>query len=627
MKIFIIGLHILLAISATLVMLMPGVIVIGLLALLVPGLILAALPTLFMWYSAFAISWWGLRLVIPEKMALLPAAMVAAALVWFVPQASISESQVRMAAATKMPDLIPSQRITLAGDILLSVPRLDVMQRQPGEARESDEERMARPWVCDALCAALLASPGVRSVTLITNGTSEEAETRALRSRTLSMLPKAQCPAKTIMPINPGGLDIDPPEPENGGIMHIASSLGAEWNLRLSTTHCIVAEAPKATFDMIVTHRSYSDAPVPKRARGVKMKDNKWSFDPEKVNIDSFTVSNRQGQILLRKTIATTAVLARPLYIGMAGGLENFHLAWARSARSSGPRYEQIKPAGLLARYSNLSTGGNMAALIPAVRKRLTEMLDDRNVDADDPGFDLLRDWFASFKPPSTVSNEDSAFLIRLISDPRIVKYDGLYAPIKAMGDQSLALRAVIGRRLLTADPMGPWMKTLAAQYESMPTGTFLTGTADEAALLADPERRLYAGGLIVRQSDRGAAAVPMLVVILRTHLERRAAPDRERGNTDDLLPIDSARRALCLLGPDARTALPEVRDLQREGLLTPQMLDDREWQFVLARLGVPVDDIPKPENVSGTADNFHKNLRNKLKHFDPARNCEAEWS
>jgi len=48
----------------------------------------------------------------------------------------------------------------------------------------------------------------------------------------------------------------------------------------------------------------------------------------------------------------------------------------------------------------------------------------------------------------------------------------------------------------------------------------------------------------------------------------------------------------------------------------------DREWTFALARLGQPVESFAKPDNLSGTTEQFHANLRRRLANFRPDRDC-----
>jgi len=47
----------------------------------------------------------------------------------------------------------------------------------------------------------------------------------------------------------------------------------------------------------------------------------------------------------------------------------------------------------------------------------------------------------------------------------------------------------------------------------------------------------------------------------------------------------------------------------------------------MLARLGKPVGDIPKPTKLSGSEAQFHRNLQQRLDRFNPDRDCTGQWS
>lgn len=610
--------------GAALVIAMPGLVVIGGMMLLIPGLILFVLPTAFVWTSLFVVAWWLFRRILDRRLAALAALGCVAALLWLAPKASSRLSQLRLDAATSAPDIVPAEPVPLAGDVLVSVPRLGQQRLDAETVRDGRLEAASRPWMCDALCAALLATPGVRSVTIDVHGDAERPGPRTAHARTFRLVPKDECPGGTIRPDNPGGLVLDRPQPPPSPRLAGLLSAQAEWDLRLSTRDCIVAEPAGAAFDFGILLLRYADraASPPRRPA-----DDDWSFLPLPVSVERIVLGDASGRVLLRKTLATTQALASPLHVGAQGGIENFRFRWGRTELSNGTRYEQLRPHALLDRYTNLHTPGDGQAVVEAARARLAQLVDDRAVGPEDPGFDLLGFWFVSFdRPGATIPASDRELLRRLIADERIADFPHLYAPVRAMGADAVALRPVIGRRLAEADPPRPWMKTLAAQLERMPAGTFATATAVERAILADPSRRLYAGGLIVRQADSGQSAVPLLVEIMRTHWARLQAPGRKAWSNDDMLAIDAARRAFCVLGPQAAAALPAIDEMANSGLIGRNTLERNEWQLMLARMGRPVESIPKPDSRSGTVESFHAALHRQLDTFDAERHCRAEW-
>ena len=145
----------------------PWLVILGLFLGILPGLVLGLMPTAFMWGVAFALPWFLLRAALGDQLAILPAALIGAAAMWFIPAASARASRTLLDGAL-VPDVIPHDRIALAGDILLEVPILKLARQVDGAP---EEEYSRRPFQCTALCAALLATPGVTSVTLNAIGT------------------------------------------------------------------------------------------------------------------------------------------------------------------------------------------------------------------------------------------------------------------------------------------------------------------------------------------------------------------------------------------------------------------------------------------------------------------------
>ncbi len=598
----------------------PSLVLIGLFLGIVPGLVLGAMPTLFLWFATFTALWWLWRSAIAPWPAALAAALSTAALLFTVSAISARLSDVAMRQALGgQADIAPPQPIRIAGDVLITVPRLDVMPHA-GPKPLSREAQRARPWVCDALCAALLATPGVTSVTVDAHGDADQPGAPSPRARTLRLVPKRDCGGETIRPLNPASLDIDRPR-DAAALDHRLRE--AEWDLRLSAESCIVAEPARPEHALRIAILAY----VMDRGERVRHPGgNRWSPLPLPVSVDRLEIRDRDGTVLLSQTLAKTQALSVPLHIVPDGGLDNFRFRWSRSPLSNAARYAQWRPAALIARHTTLDTGGDRAALTEAIRRRLGELLDDPAIPASDPGFRLIGAWLARFSPAVPPSDADQAFIRRLIGEPRLTDYGQLGTALRALGLGSLAFRDAIGRRLAATDPPARWMRFLAQQYEPMPAGAFVQTTADEDAILADPARRLHAAGLIVRLADKGEAAVPLLVEILRVHAQRLGAPRRGADASEEMPPIDAVRRALCLLGPAAAQALPEIEDMRRSGLLRANLVERREWSFLLARLGKPVEDIPKPANLSGTADQFHARLRERLERFEPRRSCGAGW-
>ena len=105
---------------------------------------------------------------------------------------------------------------------------------------------------------------------------------------------------------------------------------------------------------------------------------------------------------------------------------------------------------------------------------------------------------------------------------------------------------------------------------------------------------------------------------------------DRNQQNDptpEHMIVIDRVRMALCRLGPAGATALPRIEALMAKSPDYADRMDGREWQLMLARIGKPVRDIPKPDSTSNSVAQFHANLQSRLDHFDLARDCQSQWS
>ncbi len=602
---------------AALVLIMPWLVVLGLFALILPGLILGLAPTAFLWGLAFAIPWLALRLVLGDYFAIAPAALIAAAIFWFAPQTSIAQSKERLKESVR-PEILPPERIRLAGHIRVEVPSLKV-ERQPAETKYDAAEAARRPYVCDALCAALLATPGVESVTVNNHGEAQGGDAPlSSHARTFRIVAKVQCTVPTVRPQQADALDIKRPRPPGGIRQGLVQTFQAEWDVRLSTTDCIVAEAPRANYDFVIRkhrYRTFAD-------QSPRKPD--WSLQPLAVSVERLDVADRGGHLLLSKTLASTRALVQPLFIAPEGGLENFRFQWVRRLLTNGKRYEQFKPDQLLADHTTLRTEVDRAAIIKASRDRLKEALADASLPASDSAFKLADPWLRSLDGQA-MNEDDRALLAKLIRDPRVTDFNGIWGAIKAMGDHGSELRAPMIDRIATFDRRADSnLRSLGRALDDLPAGTFANPSDAELAILADPERRAMASGLISRQADRGAAAVPQLLGILDYHL-RDLARQRTEKNYDqsgNMGTVGRVSAALCRLGADASSALPAIDRLSAEGLIDHRIAEGREWQLMLARIGKPIGEIPKPANMSGSEAQFHRNLQRRLDRFRPDRDC-----
>ena len=610
-------------ITAAIVLAMPWLVILGLFALILPGLILGLAPTAFLWGLGFAIPWYALRPVLGDYVAIAPAVLIAAAVFWLVPQASVLQSKSQLARSVR-PEVIPREAIRLAGHVLVDTVSVAVAKPDPLPSYDADEIAR-RPFVCNALCAALLATPGVESVTVTSHGRDDDRPGPFDgHARTFRVVPKAECPGPSIRPTEPDALGLAP-RPRGRNVMRdgLMRPLQAEWDVRLSTRDCIVAEAPRAHHDVIIRIHSYRAFASDKPGR------TDWSLDPLAVSVERIDVTNGAGHMLLSKTLARTDALSQPLFITAQGGLENFRFQWARKSLTNGKRYEELKPNQLLADHTSLRTEVDVAAVMRATRDRLSQALADPGLPASDPAFKLSAPWMRSLAN-RPMSEDDVQLLAKVIRDRRVTDYEGIWDAIRAAKDRASELRAPMIERVAALVPPSDWqLKALGNALGQLPPATFATPTATEQAILADPARRALAPGLISRQSDRGPAAVPQLLELLDYHLRdiARQANEKRPDQSGNMIVVDRVRMALCLLGRDASGALPAIDRLTAEGLVDRRFATSREWHLMLARIGKPIGAIPKPADRSGTEEQFHRNLQSRLDHFRPDRDCGGQWS
>ena len=597
----------------------PWLVVLGLFLGILPGLVLGLMPTAFLWGVAFALPWFLLRAALGDQVAIIPAALIAAAAMWLIPATSALASRTMLNGALA-PDVIPRDKIKLAGDILLEVPILKLARQVEGAP---EEEFSRRPYQCTALCAALLATPGVTSVTLNAIGEAKGPGTAMTGSaRRFRIVPRAQCRTPSISIDGADELSVDRLRPADWARNGIVRSLQAEWDVRLATTDCVVAEAPATAPDMVVRIERYrvgSDSPS----------RSAYSFLPSPIDVERLVISDRTAAPLLSKMRATGTALARPLNISTTGGIENFSFRLGRSPIGNAPSYPDFNPDQLLADQSNLHVDVDQAAVIAAARAQLALAIANPALAASDAAFKLVPPWLNSLSQPP-LSADDITLLKAVIRDPRVRDFNGLWVVAKGLGPASGVLREPLVDRIATLD----WrsdkeLKILGAILDKLPPGTFAVSSAKERAILADPDRRTIASGLIVRLADQGAPAVPQLLDLLDYHLaqlmaerEKRYAPTPEH-----MIVIDRVRMALCRLGPAGASALPRIEALMAKSAAYADRMDGREWQLMLARIGKPVRDIPKPDNISNSVAQFHANLQSRLDHFDLARDCQAQWS
>ncbi len=536
-------------------------------------------------------------------------------------------------------EVIPKRRIELRGHIALQGFQVD---SAPDESVEQEPGHITVfRHHCDAKCAALLAIPGVESVSIIADGERERAVTR------FRLIDKSQCPRPSILPQNPDALRsefgrvteteqpmLDHEERSQAGIV-ARRNLENAWRIRLSAEQCIVADKQATKPDFIIkTHQDTGGYRNPE--------EWKWTYDQLPISDHQLEIRDSSGAIVMRRQFISVPILDRPIGPGFVASCGDLcgHVGWSRSKLANYEPDESIwqKDDELLLKHTNLGHGLKVSAVWKDVSRdamaaSLRAALDDAERPVNDPAFGLADSWMRSLNRAS-LTDADIALLIALIEDDRVTTFQGMWHASRVLGQRVAELEAPIKRRLARdferPEVVTPLSAQLVTVTEQASPETLAEGPSeDDLAILNDPERRLHARGLIIRQSAYGRSSVALLLTIMREHVQRTARARAASPNAmvpAEIGPIDAAMVALCRLGPDGKSAVPEIIALQNSWL-NRQFMNDREWQFTLARIGVPLTEIRKPQGLSGTQEEFEKNLRRRLAQFDMDRDCRGSWT
>ena len=607
-------------IGAFLALAMPWLVVIGFFLLIIPGLLLSFSPTAFLWGCVFAASWWLCRSAMGEWVAVVPALAITAAVLIAIPAPSRQAGQT-IFQASLLPEVTPEAPLTPAGDI-----RLDLITPKWDKSSRDDRGRVDAIG-CDNLCLALLFTPGVTSVTVNRTRDYSAEEHRdgggALieGARTFRLRPSGEC-GERALPFEPDDV-MDP----FSRTLEEKRRVASEWNLRLATDLCIVADPPLTRFDMRIREGRYV---LPE---GAERLPSNWSLAHGPAQVSYTEVTDGDGAVLLRRLISKVAVPARVLHIAPSGGIENFRFHWGRETLSNAARYAEFSLVEMLAEQTVLGAGTASQDLVPRIRAQLKEALANPARPAEDPVFATLETYFDGIKD-EPLGEEDLALVTALVLDDRLIRYRGFWLLEKLPADQHRQIGAAIVLRMLATKDARALRRTPFSQFlASSPQGAFASLSEDEQVLLGAPDRRIAAKGLVARLSDRGGAAVPMLLDILRHHAagwkqareNGRTSPERSsivEGHSD---MVSGARIALCRLGPEAAGALAPVEAMIADGTIPPFLLEGHggtDWNLTLLRLGKPMDEIRKPDRLSGSEENYRRNMQDRLRRFDSERSC-----
>lgn len=607
-------------IAAFIALAMPGLVVIGMF-LIIPGLILGFAPTAFLWGCIFAVAWWAAQAVLGDTAAAIGAAvLLSAAALFLIPMPSRAAGEIAQRLAVR-PDVAPTQRIAMKGDI-----RID----RPGPRWDNLNSRGRtglRGFSCDNLCVALLFTPGVKSVTINNSWNLTEREHHDgtggfdPEARTYRLVPKSKCQGPGLLPDLVGASGLFRDSIERG------RALNAQWNLRLATDVCLVSSAPIERHDLLIRDG---------RIGGNGPRPSDWSLGFAGPSSEYVEIRDGSGTVLLRRWKSSVSVLTRFLFVNMMGGIENFRFGWARQTITNKKEWDAISLLRELEAHTNTVGRIGNADLLPALRTQLSKALDDPSLGTDSPAFQVLPAYFDALANP--LAPEDLALVTRLASDDRIGSYNGIYKLGALPAEQQAPIRdAFVRRALTTADPVRLTRSGANVFVEKMAPGSFASLSPDEHRLVADPTKLWGLYAVAGRLDEGGAANVPLLLTLIRDHSRARNS-NIEGVRTRRLKAYDShfeteahgnvvrgARAALCRLGPVAASALAPLEAMLADGTIDASArwgFQGSDWNLTLARLGKPIDQLRKPDSLSGTDQSHRDWIRRKLDHFNPDRDC-----
>ena len=571
---------------------MPGLVILGFFMLIIPGLILSLAPTAFLWGCAYAVAHWLARSRLRPGWVALGAVPLTALILCAIPLPSILMAQAKL-ARYHLSAVKPANPIRPAGDI-----RLDRSTQSSG---------------CDSQCLALLFEPGVRSVTVNTTREISFAQIRdglaplTQHARTFRLKPAGQCAAGDPKPEISGA--------NFGKTWEDNRAMAAEWKARLTSESCLSSSLPIARYDLLLRSGAWrvSDEPG------------------ERTSADYAEIRTGANRLLMRVFNLRTSSLQAPLNIAFTGGIENFRPGWGRSQWPRGVSNSWEAPGHELDAALAVRRSADQASALAITRAALSAAVANPALRADAPIFQSVGDYLEMLKPSGALP-ADRLLVERLIADPRLEDLEGagLLPKIFNAGELAELRPAIIAKLSALPATADPRTRALGAVLKSWPVGAFAQLSSDERVLLKDVDRRRRATGLIERLYDLGPAGAPMLVQILDEHQRAKSTINRDDPSRDQVtISLDreahgnaqaAAIRGLCQLGPAAKGELGGLMGIEQRS--PKKDFGGRDWDRMMVRVGKPVDQVSKPENLSGSEANYQRNLREFLHHFRPDQSC-----
>lgn len=577
-----------------LVTLIPGLILMGLYMWLLPGLVLGIAPAIFLGTLLFSIQWYPIQRFSNQWLATLVALPSTIAIAWFTPFNSIAETEQLLTSVSKL-DVLPEKKLRFGGNVRIHY--------------GLDRTR------CGSLCNALLMADGIASVTVSSNrsnGLDQSIDLNEDNSlKTYRVLPADECADSAEVYTD-------------DEMIQTPVEFRKLLDVKVAEGYCIGVSKPLLKgHDFVITMESGEIFTTNYKTDQID-DDKRWTLEPWPINVRRLLIYDKQGSKRLQQSQLTTRKLLQPLFPSPGYGSNiKWKVGWARSPVSNMEPYQELDPLKVLENHTNLSISDKRAITIDRMSEKLSALLDKKSDGFNGKELSLIPIFFWSFRD-ANVKQQHIHLIERLISDRRITDFEGINRVFDALEDDAHKLRKPVALRLLDAD----WkrgrnkLKPLARIWHYLPRGSFKDLLSEEERLLVDGTKRPFASDLILRQADRGAIAVPLLMDILKVHF---AAHNRLRSKSDILeneKTLQAAQIAICEIGPQAESALSTFADWQREKIIPVQWQTQLSWKYTLGRLGLPLTQLTKPEGFEGSDAEFRVRLESRLKEHKLRRGC-----
>ncbi|NND97613.1 MAG: hypothetical protein HKN47_09830 [Pirellulaceae bacterium] len=555
----------------------PTLVVAGYFLLIVPGLVLTVAPTVFVYLAATAV----IRRLLPIATSIAGTVVafgVAILLGWAVMQ-PFRAAAFTAYNADSLPDVIDEHAIELDGHVRLEMPN-----------------RRGAPE-CDYLCLAVLDSDHVQSVTSVTAGRTKQDDGGQTAAYAL-VSAKANAPTG-LFPNEPGRIvRAYPPllQSHRGrGLIEAAKAVEANWAMRLAGRERLIKVAPVGSdaADWVLRIESQSNHQTSTLRR--------------------ITIRDRSGTVRFRKSYRKQAVPAHLFYFGFrthcGGGTisgASFHVG--RQLLESGQR--SLKPERTLLTAIDLEAPGCDAETLALLRDQAIQALDDPAATA--ARLDLARRFLGLFFFDATES--DHALIVRIVADDRVKEIDDQIKNVFSKHKTPQAMQEAYAKRIVMDHTSASLRHWLAERLSNLPPGTFAEPTAEHIRIWNTPEIYRQAAPFIATLADLGPErAIPALEAALDSALE---LPNwRERRPL-----VDSICEALIRLGPRASSVVPRIRELflRRPSPILANSKDADQWRFTLARMGVPVEQLPVfPSQSTHSIERISRRISDKLQRYE----------